>query len=98
MNAHQLARDLLEELLGIASRMGLKWVTRVELIVGARHDVSAAELGRELESIFANTTFEDSVLEITIVREGQEVRAPGRNDTMVASGWEMLVRNIEGRQ
>ena len=86
------------ELQAIASRMGLAWITRLELIIGAMHEVAAEELARQFEACFEGTSFEDARVEIVIVQPDQTISAPGRSDTLTATGWEILIRKMEGRQ
>ncbi len=64
------------ELQAIASRMGLAWITRLELIIGAMHEVAAEELARQFEACFEGTSFEDARVEIVIVQPDQTISAP----------------------
>jgi Zn finger protein HypA/HybF involved in hydrogenase expression len=89
---------MLPELQVIASRMGFAWVTRVELIVGSIHGVPADGLAEEFENAFECTSFEGAVVEVVIVRPQEEIKSPGRDDTMTTTGWEMLVRKMEGKK
>jgi len=96
-SAHRsLAQDLLPQLQAIADGNGYRFVTRLELIVGSLHDTTAADLKSQLMEIFEGTVFEDVALDVTIVEPMQEIRAPGRDETVDASGWEVLIVRIEG--
>ena len=96
-SAHgSLAQDLLPQLQAIAEGNGYRFVTRLELIVGSLHGVTAGDLKSQLMEIFENTVFEDVALDVTIVEPMQGVRAPGRDETVDANGWEVLIVRIEG--
>ena len=98
MNEQRLAAEMLPELEVIAGMRGLTWVTRVTLIVGSMHGVSATSLAEEFERVFADTNFDDARVEIVIVQPQEEIKAPGRADTMTTNGWELLISKMEGRK
>lgn len=98
VNEEQLAAEMFPELEAVAVMRDLAWVTRVEIIVGSMHGVSAKELAEEFERVFADTNFDDAVVEIVIVQPQQEIKAPGRDDMMIANGWELLITKMEGRK
>lgn len=91
-----LAQDLIPQLQAIAQGNGYRFVTRLELIVGSLHATAAEELKAQLLAMFEETVFEDVSLEVTVVEPMQEIRAPGRDETVAASGWEVLIVRIEG--
>lgn len=96
MHEHALARELWPQVRSIAASSGFARVTYVEMIVGLLHGVSADFLARSFEHAFQGSSFEGADVEITIVAPGEEFRAPGRSDTQIANGWELLIVRIEG--
>ncbi len=98
MNEQRLAAEMFPELEAVATMRGLTWVTRVEIVVGSMHGVSAKGLAEEFERVFWDTSFDDAVVEIVIVQPQEEIKAPGRDDTMTTNGWELLVTKMEGRK
>jgi len=91
-----LAQDLLPQLQAIAEGNGYRFVTRLELIVGSLHETAAGDLKAGLLAVFEDTVFEDVALDVTIVEPMQEIPTPGRDETVAASGWELLIARIEG--
>ena len=95
-------RGLLPQLRAVARAAELSFVARLHLIIGARHGLSAAAIVEQLETAFTagacGDAFDDVCLDITITAEGDKLPAPGRSDTMTATGWELLVAKIEGRR
>jgi Zn finger protein HypA/HybF involved in hydrogenase expression len=98
MNEEQLAAEMFPQLEAVAVMRDLAWVTRVEIVVGSMHGVSAKELAEEFEHVFADTSFDDAVVEIVIVQPHEEIKAPGRDNMMIANGWELLITKMEGRK
>ena len=98
MNEQQLAADLFAQLKAVAEMRDLTWITRVEMIVGSMHGVSAKGLADEFERVFEGTNFEDARVELVIVQPQEEIQAPGRDDTMTTNGWELLIAKMEGRK
>jgi Zn finger protein HypA/HybF involved in hydrogenase expression len=98
VNERRLAEEMFPELEAVAVMRGLTWVTRVEMIVGLMHGVSAEGLAEEFERVFEDTNFDDAIIEIVIVQPQEEIKAPGRDDMMIANGWELLITKMEGRK
>lgn len=98
MNEKELARELLPQLQAIARDGGFTWLTRIELLIGSLYGVASGPLVAELEQLFEDTDFEDVIVEVTLVEPQQEIKAPRLDALMTASGWELLVANIEGTQ
>jgi hypothetical protein len=98
MHEHGLARELWPQLKQVADRAGFERVTRVEMIVGSLHGVSADFLAHSFEHAFEGTNFEGAEIQIDLVDPGDQVDAPGRSDTMVANGFDLVIKRIEGRK
>ena len=98
MNEQRLAAEMFPELEAVAVMRDLTWVTRVTMIVGSMHGVSAKGLAEEFERVFEETNFDDAVVEIVIVQPQEEIKAPGRDDMMTANGWELLIAKMEGKK
>jgi hypothetical protein len=102
MTGDTFVRGLLPQLRAVGQLGEFTFVSRLRLIVGARHGLSAAEIVTQLEAAFAagqcGDAFDDVCLDVVITQPGDELPAPGRSDTMTATGWELLVANIEGRR
>ena len=68
------------------------------MIIGMLHGVSADFLAHSFEHVFEDTSFQGATTEIEIVDPGDSlptaVAKPGSGG--VATGWELLVTNIEG--
>ena len=95
-------RGLLPQLQAVARAGEFTFVSRLRLVVGVHHGLSAAEIAAQLEIAFAagecGDAFDDVALDVVVPHPGDELPAPGRSDTMTASGWEVLVAKIEGRR
>ncbi|MCD4823912.1 MAG: hypothetical protein K8S55_04850 [Phycisphaerae bacterium] len=103
MKAQTLAEQFAGQLKQIAGWTEYSHVSRVELLLGASYDVAAAELAACLEDIlerdFADTDIAaGAAVNVTLVGEGEEFPAPGRDDIQTATGWELLVINIDGHR
>jgi Zn finger protein HypA/HybF involved in hydrogenase expression len=98
MDERTLAADMLSQLQAIAGRSGYTWITRVEMVVGSLHGAAAETLVESLEDVFEGTQFEGAIVEVTLVGPQEEIKAPGRDDMMTTSGWELLITRIEGRK
>ena len=98
MHEHGLARELWPQLQGIARGKGLDRVDRVDMIVGMLHGVSADFLAHSFEHAFEGSNFEGAAVTIEIVDPGQEFTPPGSNEPTQATGWELLVVRLEGRE
>ena len=96
MHEHGLAKELWPQLRGIAEMKGLRRVQRVEMIVGMLHGVSAELLIHSFEHAFAGSTFQGAEVVITIVDPGEEYTPPNSDRVVQASGWELLVIEMEG--
>ncbi len=96
MHEHGLAKELWPQLKAIAERGGFVKITRVDMMVGALHAVSADFLAHSFEHAFEGTNFQDAAMNIVVVDPGEEYSAPGRSDTAKANGWELLISRIEG--
>jgi len=98
----EFVRDLLPQLQAVARAGDLAYVTRLHLILGVCHGFSTEILAAQLDAAFTaglcGDAFDDVRLHITLAAEGDELPAPGRSDTMTATGWELLVAKIEGRR
>lgn len=98
MHEHGLARELWPQLQGIAEMRGLQRVDRVEMIVGLLHGVTADVLVHSLEHTFAGSSFQGAAVVVTVVEAGQEYVPPNSDRRVAASGWEVLVLKMEGRE
>ena len=97
VNEQRLAAEMFPELEAVAVMRDLAWVTRVAIVVGSMYGVSAEGLAEEFERVFVDTSFDDAAVEIVIVQPQEEIKAPGRDDMMIANGWELLITKMEGR-
>jgi len=102
MTDETFVRGLLPQLRAVARAGEFTFVTRLRLVVGVHHGLAEEEIVRQLDEAFAagacGDAFDDAVVEVVVTRPGDELPAPGRSDTMTASGWEVLVAKIEGRR
>ena len=98
MHEHGLAKELWPQLKGIAEMKGLRRVHRMEMIVGMLHGVSAELLIHSFEHAFAGSSFQGARVTITIVDPGDEYTPPNSDRTVKASGWELLIVRMEGRE
>lgn len=96
MHEHGLAKELWPQLRQIAETNGLTRVTRVDMIVGMLHGVSADFLAHSFEHAFEGTNFEGAEMDITIVEPGQEYTPPGASEPTTANGWEIAIVRMEG--
>ena len=95
MHEHGLARELWPQLKALADEKQLTKVTRVEMIVGMLHGVSADFLAHSFEHAFEGTSFEGAVTEITVVDPGDSIPAEG-GTSATATGWELMITRMEG--
>ena len=98
MHEHGLAKELWPQLRRIADSDGFVKVTRVEMIVGMLHGVSADFLAHSFEHAFESTNFQGARMGITIVDPGQQYTPPGAEKPVTADGWELLITRIEGEK
>lgn len=91
-----LVEDLMPQLTAIASSGNFRWVTRLELVVGSLYGLSPESLSRTFEDRFENTQFEGAIVDVTIVEPMTQIKAPGRDDLMTTTGWELLIVGIAG--
>lgn len=98
MHEHGLAKELWPQLQQIATNGGFERVTRVEMIVGTLHGVSADFLAHSFEHAFEDSDFEGATVKITTVDPGDEYTSPGADAPTAAHGWELLITRIEGEQ
>lgn len=104
MNAADLAKQLMYQLTQIAARTRHAEITQVEMAVGSLWNISADDLETAFENLFADADLADApsqlgtaIMRIRLVQPGEQFQAPGRSDTHTATGWELLVTNIQGR-
>ncbi len=96
MHEHGLARELWPQLEQIAANGGFVKVTAIDMIVGVLHGVSADFLAHSFEHAFEGTSFDGAKMKITVVDPGQQYRPPNSDESMAATGWELLITRIEG--
>ncbi len=104
MNAASLAEQLMYQLTQIAARTNYAEITQVEMTVGALWNISADDLEVAFENLFADADLADApsqlgtaIMRIRLVQPGEQFQAPRRSDAHLATGWELLVTNIQGR-
>ena len=98
MHEHGLAKDLWPRLQGIAEIKGLRRVEIVEMIVGMLHGVTAEILVQSFEYAFAGSNFQGAKVVITVIDPGDEYTPPNSERTVKASGWELLIVKMEGKE
>jgi len=95
-------RGLLPQLQAVARLGNFTFVSRMQLFIGVHHGLTAVEISDQLEAAFAagkcGDAFDDVCLSILVTHPGEKLPAPGRSDTMIANGWEVLVAKMEGRR
>ena len=97
MHEHGLAKELWPQMQQAARSSGFAKVTRVDMIVGGLHGVSADFLAHSLrEHAFGGTIFEGAELNIALVDPAEELAVPGQPGRLTASGWELMITRIEG--
>ena len=98
MHEHGLAKELWPQLQQLAEANNYAKVTRIEMIVGMLHGVSADFLAHSFEHAFENTNFEGAKVNVTVVDPGDSLPAGDEGDAPTdASGWELMVTLIEGQ-
>ena len=99
MHEHGLAKELWPQLQQIAEQNEFTKVTRVEMIVGSLHGVSADFLAHSfVDHAFCGTKFEGAEMNVTVVDPEQEFVPPGQSDPIQAGGWELLISCMEGEK
>lgn len=96
MHEHGLARELWPQFQRIAADSGFVKVTAVDMTVGMLHGVSADFLAHSFEHAFEGTGFEGAKMQITIIDPDQEYTPPNSDESVTATGWELLITRIEG--
>jgi hypothetical protein len=100
MDARELAEQLIDSLAGIVSATEYSCVTRVDLCVGTRWAVAARDLEMcfddLLDALPTDGPLAGAVPRVRVVSPGEEFPAPRRSDVQTATGWELLVTNVEG--
>jgi len=98
MHEHGLARELFPQLQSIAKNEGFGRITRIDMIIGTLHGVSADFLAHSFQHAFEGTNFQGAVVNIRTVDPGEEFSPPNSDQPTVAHGWELLISRIEGEQ
>ena len=98
MHEHGLAKELWPQLQQLAEAKDFAKVTRIDMVVGMLHGVSADFLAHSFEHAFENTNFEGAQVNITVVDPGEQLPTRDEDDPpSTASGWELMVTRIEGQ-
>jgi Zn finger protein HypA/HybF involved in hydrogenase expression len=98
MHEHGLAKELWPQMQRLASERGFRKVSRVGMVVGMLHGVSADFLAHSFEHAFEGSGFAGAAVEITIVEPGESFAPPGREEPLTAGGWELVITYIEGEK
>jgi len=96
MHEHGLAKELFPQMQKIAEDAGFAKVTRVEMIVGSLHGVTAEFLAHSFEHAFAGSSLQGAEVFVQLVDPGQQFTPPGAEKPATAGGWELLITRIEG--
>jgi hypothetical protein len=100
MDRTDLANAFCEQLRSIAEWTDFTQISRVVITLGSCYGVSADamadELDDRLDRDFAGTKLDGAVVSVTLVEPGQRYRAPRRDDMHDATGYEMLIADIQG--
>jgi len=97
VHEHGLAKELWPQLRDLAAAKGFRRVTRVDLVAGMLHGVSAEFLAHSLGHAFEGSPFAGAEVNIRIVEPGQ-ARPQGPGGPDAATGWELSVERIEGQR
>ena len=100
MDAGALGREFAGELRQIAEWTEFLQISRVEMVLGSSYNIAAKELEEQfedlLESEFSDSKLDGAVVSVKIVHPGDKFSAPNRSDTQIASGYEILITNMQG--
>ena len=96
VNEQSIADELWPQLRQIAASNNFITVRRVDMTLGESFGVATEALVQCFDVVFQGSCFDGAAVNITIIHAGQEYLPPGRGDTAVASGWEMLITKLKG--
>ena len=94
----RLAEELCPQLEQIALAKGLARVNRVEMIIGRLHGHEADALAKKFKGLFRGTRLAGAEVVVKLVETGQTYTPPGTDEPIPATGWEILVKAMEGEE
>ncbi len=97
MHESGLAKELWPQLQQIAESSGFVKVTAIDMVIGSLHGVKADFLRHSfVDHAFIDTAFAEAELSITILEPGDTFKAPGQEELITATGFDLMITRIEG--
>ena len=101
MNPKDIAKIYVEQFLEIEKVAPFKQISKISMIIGSEYKLDPSALEMEFEDLLEDQPgckIDGAIVNIEIVSPGDSYKMPSRDDLHIATGWEILISNLDGIQ